>query len=75
MMTTRNVGFVAAVALAALPGFPSTQSRAADDREPGPPQEAIALTPKQAKRLDEMEARQPSRPIGFTDAGAFPPPP
>src|ERR1019366_5139218 len=40
-MTTRNVGLVASVALAALLGLPSTQARAAGDREPGPPQEAI----------------------------------
>src|ERR1019366_1508874 len=40
-MTTRNVGLVASVALAALLGFPSTKARAAGDREPGPPQEAI----------------------------------
>ena len=33
------------------------------------------LTPEQAKRLDEMEARRPPEPCGFMHPGAFPPPP
>ena len=52
-MTLRNVGRVASVALVALLGFPSTQARAAGDREPGPPrrppQEAIDACTNQSE--------------------------